>query len=83
MSETVERVVLSKISGEISVAIRISFYDKAHREVLEKMSNYSISLSSNEYEGWIYQDFLGNDVPVWIFINKDYFEKNCEILGEL
>ena len=36
MSETVERVVISKVHGEIGVAIRVSFYDKPHREHLGK-----------------------------------------------
>lgn len=83
MSDTVERVIVSKVNGEIGVAIRVSFYDKAHREALGKMEGFSISLSSNEYEGWIYQDFSSDGIPVWIFINKDYFERSCEILGEL
>lgn len=83
MSETVEQVILNKVNGEIGVAIRVSFYDKVHKEPLGKMENYSISLSKNEYEGWIYQDFSNKGIPVWIFINKDYFESACEILGEL
>lgn len=82
MSETVEKVILSKVNGEIGIAIRVSFYDKAHREPLAKMKDFSISLSSNEYEGWIYQDFV-NETPIWVFINKDFFEERCEILGPL
>lgn len=79
-AETIERVVMNRINGNISIGIRISFFDKYQNHSLDNLEGYQISISSNKPEGWLIFAGRDNASGPWMFINLD---KNIEDLGPL
>lgn len=81
MSETVERLLINKKTGELGIGIRVAFLDKYFSQELSKIEGYSISVMPSESDGWII--FANDKNGAWLYVNNESVNDRVEDLGEL
>lgn len=85
MSETIERVLINKNTGVMTLGIRVRFHDKYHAEQFDMgaMNGYSLRLEPQEFDCWAL--FNGSDSEArgpWLLVPGADFT-NIEDLGPL
>lgn len=83
MSETVEKVLMNKKTGQLGIGIAITFHEKYHQESSRSLNDYTIAFILSEPDGWIVSGNGFNDRVAWVFVNTESVNKYLEVLGEL
>jgi len=77
-------VLMNANNGMLGLGVRVQLFDSVvAEEPLAKLGNFSVTVRSDQYDGWLIFSGIDDAEGPWLWVQRDYIDSKMEILGEL